>query len=210
MNTNIAILISGKQGSGKTTTALALSKALNQKKNHEARVLKFASTLYLMHDAVRYILEKNIKVPCVNNYLKSIKIDATLMQLLGTDWARQTIYSGIWVDISRNETLNYFNYHRPARNYHRVAIFDDVRFMNEFNIDLPHKINVRLVCDQKTRKSRAEKWRDNETHPSETDLDVYEDLGKFDIMLETSRFTTDEIVLDIMNYYHNMRSKMGG
>lgn len=57
MNNYTMILISGKQGSGKTALANLLKEKLVST-NSAAEIINFADTIYEMHDAVREILHR--------------------------------------------------------------------------------------------------------------------------------------------------------
>ena len=63
---------------------------------------------------------------------------------------------------------------------------DDCRFKNEFNA-IPEALRIRLQCPRVVRRIRCTAWRDNEDHPSETDLDSYVDQNKFDLVFETDK-----------------------
>ncbi len=88
------IMISGKQGSGKTTLATALQNLIKEK-NVNCRVLKFAGPLYEMHDAVITIFEKyGIVIP------KPFKV---LLQYLGTEVGRNSVDKDVWVTCLKNK-----------------------------------------------------------------------------------------------------------
>ena len=81
-----------------------------------------------------------------------------------------------------------------------------MRFKNEFAAfdkfkDLPNFpiLRVRLECDRDIRKARrGDKWRDNETHASEVDLDGYVTEGKFDLIVDTGVTPINEVVDQIL------------
>lgn len=167
------ILISGKQGSGKTTLSKHLHKSINLNKQMWAINLKFADPLYQMHDYCLAILNQS--------GIDTIKKDGKLLQLLGTEWGR-SIDKDIWVRVAQSRV----NKLRPSGyDQTMVAIIDDTRFKNELEA-FPDAIKIRLECDKVQRRQRTDSWRDNEMHPSEIDLDdwVYEP-GKFDFIFNT-------------------------
>lgn len=171
------VLLSGKQGAGKSTLASGLVTRLNAKKDWEAIELKFASALYQMHDeCLRIMRYFGIDVP---------EKDGSLLQLLGTDWGRKKYGDNVWVNVMRGnikETVKSRNWGGGAENL--LIVISDCRFKNEFD-EFPEALRVRLSCDEQKRKIRAEKWRDHTEHPSEIDLDYYANAGKFDLYLDT-------------------------
>jgi len=183
------VKISGKQGSGKSTVAEAL-KLRAKKSNYDfVGIMKFATTLYALHDMLLNKMETLTGVP-------RVKKDGTLLQLLGTEWGRKTFGENVWVDILGKEISKLYDKESKLK---RLIIIDDCRFENEF--DGIQGLNVRLIAPENIRKSRADAWRDATDHPSETGLDKYQDQLKFDLTLETSgdHYTPDqcaEVILD--------------
>ena len=156
------VLISGKQGSGKTTITNELMK------RWPARDLKFADVIYEMHDACRDILiSRGIEM------VNEVK-DGHLLQFLGTEYGRKTFGEDVWVKIARN-TIS-----ASESNF----IINDCRFENEFDA-FPEALRVRLQCESSIRKERAEMWRENTGHASEIDLDAYSGAGLFDLYVDT-------------------------
>lgn len=188
------VMISGKQGSGKDTLALDLADHLVYKSNLDCatRHVKFADVLYQMHDAVRDISMK-YGIP-----LKQPK-DGPLLQVLGTEWGRNNISQDIWC-----RTLKNLMYDEQILieqlTLHKFAFFivSDCRFKNEFNY-FPNALTVRLRCPEIVRKDRCEMWRDNTEHPSETDLDEYESLGKFDLVFNTEKQSVEHCTKTIVS-----------
>lgn len=164
------VLISGKQGSGKTTLQKALQDEWRSR-GYASHVLNFADVIYSMHYAVLNIL---------NQYWPDRKIvkDGPLLQLLGTDWGRKTIDDNIWVKILKHKLSTF------SPSSRSLIIVGDCRFKNE--LDGIEALKIRLECDRESRKKRCEAWRENEQHPSEIDLDDYVHIpGKFDLIFNT-------------------------
>lgn len=170
------ILISGKQGSGKTTLSGLLSKKLRDL-GYVPYPVKFAAPLYKMHDFCLDVLKDH-------GVTRDIVKDGPLLQLLGTEWGRKTISQNIWAKLAQNHSDNILQ-----RDEKAVIIIDDCRFPNEFDT-FPDALKVRLNAPQVIRKDRAEMWRENTEHPSETSLDQYAEEGRFDLNIDTSK--TDE------------------
>lgn len=178
------ILLSGKQGSGKTTLQKALIKNLENKKGLRTHVVNFADPLYEMHNFCVGKLEAlGVK--------RDIVKDGPLLQLLGTEWGRKTVDENIWVKTLQGQ-IN-FILERQGRGYDKnVFIVGDCRFKNEL-LGLPSALRVRLECDRDARKERCSMWRDNETHPSEIDLDDWVLEGYFDMIFNTKSQDTESI-----------------
>lgn len=178
------VLISGKQGSGKTTTADKLS-ALLKAQGFEILRTRFAEPLYKMHDKVREVLKS---YGYDNGYEYDVK-DGPLLQLLGTEWGR-ALDENIWVKLCKLGAESFVESAKSAE-YYPVVIIDDCRFKNEFDA-FPEALRVRLECSEDTRKGRAEMWRDRTTHPSEVDLDDW--VIKFDMVFNTGVQSQDSVV----------------
>lgn len=157
----VVVLLSGKQGSGKSTLALGIG----------GLQMKFADPLYKMHWAIRDILEEYGQDDLQG-------IDGPLLQLLGTEWGRKTRSENIWVDCLVT---------RVEESSASLIVIDDCRFPNELRAfdgatDIK-VIKIRLHAGRDIRKERAEKWRDNELHLSETALDNLD--AEFDLHVDT-------------------------
>jgi ABC-type cobalamin/Fe3+-siderophores transport system ATPase subunit len=170
------VLISGKQGSGKTTLAKKIAHdIMNMEKGTRAVLMNFADPLREMHDFCLGVLASG-------GIVRDIQKDGELMQLLGTEWGRK-IDPDIWVKVFRGRLKS--NIDRLGNLFEKyVIIIGDCRFPNEFEM-MPEALRVRLECPREIRKERAEYWRQNEMHPSEIALDDHVFAGKFDMMFDT-------------------------
>lgn len=190
---NCTILISAKQGGGKTTTANAIVDHFNKHTISSAHNLIFANTIYQMHNTILDILEsKGIKV--------ERKKYGALLQFLGTQFGRETDFGpevgidpNIWVKCLLGE-INNLIVTNPATSI--ISVVSDCRFKNEF--DLVHGFKVRLEASRDVRKARCDGWRDNETHQSETDLDEYAKDKKFHLYLNTETTPIEECVNQVI------------
>lgn len=184
------LLISGKQGSGKTTLQKALIEKFKPQTGTRCHLINFADPLYEMHNFCVGKLEAlGVK--------RDIVKDGPLLQLLGTEWGRKTVDENVWVDALYGQ-INLIM-EREGRGYEKnVFIVGDCRFRNEL-MGLPNALRIRLECSRDTRKARCTAWRENDTHPSEVDLDewVYE-VGRFDLIFNTGTQATAHIATMIM------------
>lgn len=180
------VLISGKQGSGKSTLQKALHEGAYRAGFKRSFCLNFADTLYQMHDAVLNIVrEKGISPP--------FEKDGKLLQLLGTEWGRSVIGENVWVDILKHEILNLREVAGTSSAYSpQLVIVADCRFRNEFDA-FPGALRVRLEASQDTRQVRTNSWRKDTFHPSEVDLDGY--TNQFDMVLHTDHTGKDAYAL---------------
>lgn len=185
------VMISGKQGSGKSTLARELIKLLNdQYDDWVGEEITFAGPLYEMHDLCRQVLKNYGIIPP-----HEIK-DGNLLQLLGTEWARNTIDQEIWIKCLKNRVIELANMHTHFNHSRVTFIVPDCRFKNEFH-SYGDALKVRLRCSEGVRKSRAEMWRDKSKHQSETDLDLYDASGFFDAVFDTAAMRAPEIAREI-------------
>lgn len=175
----IVVMISGKQGSGKTSLSKAILPALMQQ-GLAAVALKFADPLYLMHDAVYGVLAQ-FGIP------KPATKDGDLLQLLGTEWGKSKFGEAVWANLLKNRVSilqEQIEKATPDYPYERVYVVDDLRFPIEFDA-YPEAIKIRLECDRDLRKARAEYWREKEFHRSEVELDSYSAGNAFDLVIDT-------------------------
>lgn len=188
------ILISAKQGGGKTTTANAIIDHVNSNPSPTfAQSLIFASTIYEMHNKILDILEyKGIPV--------ERKKYGPLLQFLGTEFGRKTDFGpqvgvnpNIWVECLVGE-MNAIRRDRPDLNH--LFVVSDTRFRNE--LDGVHGFRVRLEASKEVRKERCDGWRDTDTHQSEIDLDDYAKDKKFHLYLNTETTPIHECVNQII------------
>lgn len=180
------VAISGKQGSGKTTLSSGLYDWYKDKR--EVLRFKFADPLYGMQAALKDVLHyygETFKTP-----------DGKLLQLLGTEWGRETLGEDVWARILERRIKGLYE----ADHDKKLVIVDDCRFVNELKLfeDLKYwqtgirVVTVRLEAPEHVRKVRAEKWRDNTNHRSEVALD--ESKGQFELVLDGHNLSAPEIV----------------
>jgi uridine kinase len=159
------ILISGRQGSGKTTLAKGLCKALN------ASHIKFADPLYEMHEAIKNVAQR-YDIPFNEK-------EGTLLQLLGTEWGRKVKGDDVWVNACKSKVAERLSWSKDS-----VVVIDDARFENELKA-FPEAFTIRLYANEEERKGRADGWRDNTQHASETGLDNVQD-EEFNLVVDTT------------------------
>lgn len=168
------VLLSGKQGSGKSTVQEALRNLAPKHGFDAVFAYNFADALYRLHDVVLDTLENTYGIK------RTTKKDGVLLQLLGTEWGRKVYGPNIWVNIVRKlvETVATL----PGKN---LVVIADCRFKNEFD-GFPEAVRARLEASEECRRTRTNSWRDNTAHPSEVDLDDYATQDRFDFVFETS------------------------
>ena len=180
MNCDI-ILISGKQGSGKTSLAKGLIQNIPNSYH-----LKFADPLYEMHESLRAVANKyNIQFD---------QKEGKLLQYLGTEWGRITKGHNVWVDAMTSRVAKIYADCEKIP----TIIIDDARFENEFDA-FPDAFSIRLRASSAARKIRADGWRDTENHPSEVGLDDYVTQGKFKLNINTEEMTKEQTLQFVLS-----------
>lgn len=180
------VLLSGQQGSGKTTTQQGLVRDWGKLGNHKACAVNFADPLYEMAEAVRTIAEK-YGIP------KKMPKDGPLLQVLGTEWGRNSIGENIWVNALKGKIKDVSIREGTWAYDESLAVVGDCRFRNEFDA-FPDALRVRLNCPTALRKERCSAWRENDQHKSEVDLDQYNEEMKFDLYFDTSVSKAEGVV----------------
>ena len=178
------IKLSGKQGSGKTTLANELLRIAASLGYDFFGTMKFADPLYEMHELILNKMEGFTGAP-------RTKKDGPLLQWLGTEFGRDRFGENVWVDVLKKRIMKLGGDDSAAVKTKRLIIIDDGRFENEFDA-IPEALRVRLLCPEEIRKARADAWRDNTAHRSETGLDRYELDGKFDLYLDSHNVSVSD------------------
>jgi energy-coupling factor transporter ATP-binding protein EcfA2 len=177
LGNNRIVLISGKQGAGKSTLASRLVD-LAPSAGYEPWHTKFAAPLYEMHDAILQVAKK-YGIPAGPK-------EGDLLQYIGTEWGRGRKGPDVWVNALRAGLAFHLNVMKWQKPDSRVlVIVDDLRFENEFDAFTPGPgvTRVRLEAGREVRKARCSYWREADAHPSEVGLDAYADAGRFDLYL---------------------------
>lgn len=163
------ILISGHQGSGKTTLARDL-KELLETELYIPKLIKFASPIYGLHDKIY----KELTYFGMNY----VDTDGTLLQFLGAHM-RHIFGPDVWMNIAHDLVREALQITRS------IVVIDDLRYQNEIDVwSRNESILVRLTCPENLRKTRAEKWREDTGHASEISLDYYHG---WDLEFDTSQ-----------------------
>lgn len=188
MDKHKIIMVSGKQGSGKTAICNNLL-ILAARQNISAHHIIFADTIYMIHDYARELLRfRGVERP---------DKDGKLLQMLGTEWGRTVIGPDVWVQT----LLGTINNIAPTPKDNHLFVVSDCRFKNEFDgIDA---FRVRLEASEEVRRARAHGWRDTTNHVSETDLDEYVEQGKFDMVINTENTDPLEVAMTILKEFNN-------
>lgn len=169
------VLISGKQRSGKDSLAEELDLY-----SHQAFIDKFYPIL-----KVSFAAPIKTIVSAIEDRLGPLDVAqrSRMAQIIGTEIGRELYGDDIWIRKMRSQIGS----HRGLYSSDVLFLITDCRFKNEFEA-FPEALRVRLTCPENIRKARSEgKWRDTTDHISETDLDDYERLGLFDLVIDTSK-----------------------
>lgn len=178
----MVVLISGKQGSGKSTIATRLQ----YDPDIRGSIQKFARPLYELHDLIlSYLKKEGIQRP---------EKDRALLQIIGTEYGRNNIHIDVWAQIALNFATAFTS---KVGGY---LIFDDLRFENEMDLFKNSPISdkcffIRLNCPEDIRRQRTEFFC-NPNHPSEVGLDHR--MKDFDLIVDT-RQSIDSTYLTIKN-----------
>lgn len=180
------LLISGKQGSGKTSNSEAITQlAINA--DFIPKTFKFAKIIYELHDVCLPILKKyGIRPP-------EMKKDGEFLQIVGTDYGRKMVSPYVWAMPTRDEVGKWL-----ALDPKNLAIIDDMRFSQEAEVFVATGFAARLVAPEAVRKPRCSYWRDP-NHESETALDEHELKGRFDFVQSTEFVRIDVSSQNIWN-----------
>jgi hypothetical protein len=180
------VMISGKMGSGKSTLCAELRKEILAHKRWAVEELIFAGAIYDMHNfCLQYLRDCGVDRG---------RKDGKLLQLLGTEWGRKSIDEEIWVDVFKSRLNKLLEKHERVGIDHLVVIVPDVRFPNELAAS-PGSLNIRLECDEETRRERCVSWRDDVNHPSEVGLDDH--IQDFHFVFDTGKVSAREIARTI-------------
>lgn len=182
------ILISGKQGSGKSTASRHLRKWAMQHKLIPSEI-KFADPLYALHAACLPVLKSFGLRP------EDMEKDGELLQVLGTEYGRNRLGNDVWVNVARRCVDKWL-----AIDTNNICIIDDMRFENEFDA-FPDAVRIRLEASEEMRKQRCSYWREDTKHQSEIGLDVYANRGKFSgprACFISTEYTRPEITAEII------------
>jgi len=195
----IILLISGKQGAGKSTLARGVTRHFRGK-NWGVTEVKFAKPVYELHNACRTVMESYGFEP-KEKY-------GGLLQYLGTDWGRKEFGDNVWVDC----LINFIKQERFLGVFEQdLTVVEDCRFKNElFGMKRSfgeQVLSVRLHADRDTRKKRADSWRENEKHPSEVDLDDSE--NSFDVKVDTASLSEQQVLAFVVKAIETKRRQLG-
>lgn len=197
---SMVIQTSGKQGSGKTSTAEGVAKVL-EAHGLGVSMHSYAKVIYNMADAVLPIMARYKPVP---------KKDGALLQKLG-EWGRANYGEDVWLDIVRQDIRHINEVLRSVNNFDKrvptamVHIISDCRFPNELRGHTGQMV-YRLECPEEIRKARilatpGQNWRENTNAESEIALDGTP-YSEFRLVMDTSRSSLEEVIKAIVGDVH--------
>ncbi len=194
------ILISGKQGSGKSSLSRAIIQHFKESRDYIlAMPVRFAAPLYEMHDSIGEVARK-YGIPFAEK-------EGLLLQLLGTEWARHCKGVNVWVDALKEHIKVLEMRERLAADFSQmIFVIDDCRFKNEFYGFKDISFTIRLHANEEDRKVRTHAWRDTVNHPSEIDLDDVEPT-EWNLVINTSLTTKDQTFNIAINKYLELGEK---
>lgn len=172
----VVVLISGKKGSGKTTTAKGLGS--------EYHIMAFA-------DRLKEIVNVACGIPRYDySVSKDVEISGSglsygqMLQIMG-DSIRENVDSDFFVNVVK----------RQIEECHKdYIVIHDLRYKNELEkmLKTDHRIVTVRLFGRTVEDSRSTE------HSSECDLDYYD--GKWDLCMNTSMFSPDEVVNSIRKF----------
>jgi molybdopterin-guanine dinucleotide biosynthesis protein len=176
------VLVSGKMGSGKTTLCEKLA-TISRQRGYAISRVSFEEPIYRAHDAA---------ISIMNASGWNIDQDIHLIRALRDEWLHKH-HEGKLIDMVKTQCQNF-----SAANKKAVLVVDDMRFKNQFDA-FPDAVKIRMVCDEPVRRSRAV-WWGHQDHESETGLDEYQEMTKFDLIIETTTINADETAKIAANF----------
>lgn len=185
---NLVLMVSGKQGSGKSSLVTGLTKEL-QKRGVSSTEVSFAEPFYRIHNFARDMMKEY--------GFDVLPKDGDFLQYLGNEWGKKRFGEDVWVKIASRREQDFF---KQSKLFPNVLIFSDTRFYIEVEA-YPKAVKVRLECPEHIRKERVlatpgQHWRENTSHRSEVELDNYQ---KWDLTLHTNLISTEYAVDHVMD-----------
>jgi dephospho-CoA kinase len=181
--TNTIILLSGKQGSGKTTLMNMLSYTLSNTLGMKTMTTHVANGVYKVADTIYDAILRP-----QSERGKDRKMLQTIAEYYKTKYGEQ-----FWIDQTLKDVIRFFEVERSD-----YVCIDGIRFPYEIetvrNIGSSkgyRVIVINLTCSEEVRRSRCSAYG-NDIHISEVALDQYKD---FDVVYNTE---TDSVI-DCMN-----------
>lgn len=180
------IVISGPQGSGKSTLSSALEREFMARGLGAAVTIKFADPLYglqkVVHDYVRMYCDLPGLAPGETK-------DRTLLQFLGSEWGQARFGSDVWVRVWKSTI---------ARLEVGLVLNDDLRFPHELVAAKElGAITIRLRCDDVVRMERLGLNYGGSSHISERALEGTPD-SEFDFVFDSGAQDVTSIVQQLV------------